>query len=218
VSGGQRRRARLAAARLYLCTPDRPDLAAFLDAVLGAGVDVVQLRDKVAPSAVLRVAAEAVRSAADRHGALAIVNDDPDLAVASGADGVHVGQDDVPPAAARAVVGPDRLVGLSTHSIAEVDAAAAATGDDRPDYLGVGPVNPTPTKVGRPGIGLDPVRHASVAAGMPFFVTGGMAPDTARPVVDAGAHGLVVVRAITDAPTPAAGAAVVAALRRLLDG
>jgi thiamine-phosphate pyrophosphorylase len=207
---GAARRARLAASRLYLCTPSRPDLPAFLDAVLGAGVDVVQLRDKAAGRDALRRAAEVVRAAAARHGALVVVNDDPALAVEVGADGVHVGQDDASPAEARAVVGPDRLVGLSTHSTAEVDAALA----EPLDYLGVGPVHATPTKHGRSGIGLAPVRHAAAVCDRPFFVTGGMAPDTAAPVLAAGAHGLVVVRALTEAADPAA---VTRALRQLLD-
>ena len=212
---GPGRRARLRDAVVYLCVDrraDAGDLPAFLDAVLGAGVDVVQLRDKTATPDELRVAAEAFRSAAARHQALFILNDDPHLAVEAGADGVHVGQDDMHPDAARAVVGADRIVGWSTHAVAEVDAAVA-TGCD---YFAVGPVHATPTKQGRPAIGLGPIRHAAAVAGdRPWFVTGAMGVDTATAVLAAGARRIVVVRALTQAQDPAAAtAALVALLRR----
>lgn len=208
------RRERLRQARLYLCA-DRHggvdgDLAAFLDAVLGAGVDVVQLRDKSATPDEAAAAAELFRGAAHRHGALFIVNDDPELAVAADADGVHVGQDDLPVAEARAAVGADRIVGHSTHSIEEIDGALPQDSD----YLGVGPVHPTPTKEGRPGIGLAPVRHAAATSDRPFFVTGGMDERTAPEALAAGAHGIVVVRALTQATDPASAAARLARLLR----
>lgn len=206
---GAWRRARLAAARLYLCTPLRADLGAFLDAVLAAGVDVVQLRDKEAAPDALLGAAIAMRTVAERHRALFIVNDDPFLAVEAGADGVHVGQDDPSPAAARHVVGPARLVGRSTHSIPEIDRALR----EPCDYFAVGPVVPTPTKEGREGIGWGPVEHAAVvSSGRPWFVTGGMAPAT---LPEATAHGVrraVVVRALTESDDPAAIAARMAGL------
>lgn len=211
---GTWRRRRLADAVLYLCVDRRAeDLPAFLDAVLQAGVDIVQLRDKAASPDEIRRAAPVFRAAAERHGALFVLNDDPDLAVAVDADGVHVGQEDADPATARAVVGPDRLVGWSTHSVEEIDAALQTDCD----YFGVGPVEPTPTKQGRPGIGLDPLRHAAAVAGdRPWFVTGGMAPDTAPAVLATGARRLVVVRALTQAKDPAAvTAALVALLRRV---
>lgn len=210
---GAWRRRRLADAVLYLCVDRRADgdLAAFLDAALGGGVDVVQLRDKTASDDDIRAAAPAFRAAADRHGALFVLNDDPVLAAEVDADGVHVGQDDPAPAAARAVVGADRLVGWSTHSTSEVDAAVAADCD----YFGLGPVHPTPTKEGRPGIGLEPLRHAAAVAGdRPWFVTGGMALDTAPAVLAAGARRLVVVRALTQADDPGAVAAALAGLLR----
>lgn len=203
VRDGSWRRDRLARARLYLCAPaTRPDwdLLGFLDAVVEAGVDVVQLRDKDAGAATVRRAATAFRAVAEAHDALFVVNDAPDLAVAVDADGVHVGQDDGPVDAARAVVGPDRLVGRSTHSIEQVDAALGTDAD----YLGVGPVHATPTKEGRAPVGLAPVRHAAAVADRPFFVTGGMGPDTVDDVVAAGAHGVVVVRALTAAADPGA--------------
>jgi thiamine-phosphate pyrophosphorylase len=209
------RRERLARSRLYLCTDrraERGDLEPFLDAVLGAGVDIVQLRDKTGGPEELLAAAGVFRAAALRHRALFVVNDDPELAVAVDADGVHVGQDDLSPEAARAIVGRDRLVGRSTHAEAEVDAAL----DEDCDYFAVGPVHATPTKEGRPPIGLGPLRHAAaVAGGRPWFVTGGMAPDTAPAVLATGARRLVVVRALTGAADPAAATR---ALRAVLDG
>ena len=215
---GRWRRARLADARLYLCTDRRAptgDLASFLDAVCRAGADVVQLRDKDADRDELRAAAAAFRGAAVRHDVLFVLNDDPELAAEVDADGVHVGQDDAPPAAARTAVGPERLVGRSTHAEAEVDRALL----EDCDYFAVGPVAATPTKEGRPGIGLGPVRYAALrapqdAGGRPWFVTGGMAAATAGPVLAAGARRLVVVRAITEATDPGAATAAVAAVLR----
>ncbi|HVM19585.1 MAG TPA: thiamine phosphate synthase [Egibacteraceae bacterium] len=205
---------RLADSVLYLCVDrraDRGDLDGFLDAVLGAGVDVVQLRDKDADADQIRTAAPVFRAAADRHGALFILNDDPSLAVEVDADGVHVGQDDMTPEAARAVVGGDRLVGWSTHSVSEVDAAVAADCD----YFATGPVHATPTKQGRPGTGLGPVRHAAaVAAGRPWFVTGAMSGATAPEVLAAGATRIVVVRALTEADDPAGATTALARLLR----
>ena len=210
----EQRRRRLAEARLYLCVDRRGpqgDLAALLDAALAGGVDIVQLRDKGATVAQVREAAPVFRDAAERHGALFVLNDDPHLAVEVDADGVHVGQDDMPPAQARDVVGPHRIVGWSTHAVAEVGAALAQDCD----YFAVGPVHATPTKQGRPPIGLDPIRHAAaVAHDRPWFVTGAMSAATARPVLAAGASRLVVVRAITEAEDPRAAAAEMAALLR----
>lgn len=208
------RRRRLTDVWLYLCTGRRAeqgDLPVFLDTVLEAGVDMVQLRDKDATTDQLRAAAAAFRAATQRHGALFIVNDDPHLAVEVDADGVHVGQEDMAPHDARAVVGADRIVGWSTHSQAQVDAAMRTDCD----YFAIGPVHATPTKQGRPGIGLEPVRHAAAVAGdRPWFVTGAMSPQTAGEVVAAGARRLVVVRALTQAADPAATAATMARLLR----
>lgn len=209
---GAERRARLTVARLYLCVDRRApegDLAVFLDAVLGAGVDLVQLRDKDADPAELRAAAAVFRAAADRHGALFILNDDPELAVAVDADGVHVGQDDADPATARAAVGPDRIIGRSTHSVAEVDRALT----EDCDYFAVGPVTATPTKEGRPGIGPGPLRHAAAVAGeRPWYVTGGMSPQTLPAILETGARRAVVVRALTHAEHPARVAAAMASI------
>ena len=191
----------LAAARLYLCTPDRADLGEFVEAVCRAGVDIVQLREKGLTDRVLLGRAGLAREAAHAAGALFILNDRPDLALACAADGVHVGQDDVPPAVARSILGPDALIGLSTHAPAELGLARR----EPVDYVSVGPVVPTPTKPGRPGTGLDYVRTASTLLGvdgLPFFVTGGASPDSLPELLAAGARRFVVVRALTEAPDP----------------
>jgi len=197
---------RLDAARLYfVCdrTPGGRPLAGVLRAALRGGVDVFQLRDKHATDAELLAGAAQARELCSEAGALFLLNDRPDLAVSAGADGVHVGQDDGPVARARAVVGPDRIVGRSTHEPAQLEAALA----DRPDYVAVGPVHATPTKPGRPATGLDYVRHAAAHAGdLPWFAIGGIDAANAAQVVAAGARRLVVVRAIAEAPDPEAAA------------
>jgi thiamine-phosphate pyrophosphorylase len=192
------RRDRLARARLYLVCDRRPE--AFLRAALGGGVDVVQLRDKEASDEQVLEAARVFRRVADEHGALFVVNDRPDLAVAAAADGVHVGQDDTAVPEARVVVGPDRILGLSTHS---PDQIAAARGVD---YIAVGPVYATPTKPGRPAVGLELIRHAAAHAPDPWFAIGGIDRRTVGAVVAAGARRAVVVRAITEADDPGAAA------------
>jgi thiamine-phosphate pyrophosphorylase len=186
------------AARLYLVCDEQSD--EFLEAALGAGVDMVQLRMKDAPDARIVAVGQRFARAASAHCALFILNDRPDLVEATGADGVHVGQDDVTVADARALVGPDRLVGLSTHSPEQVDGAAGVP----VDYIGVGPVHATPTKPGRPAVGLELVRYAAEHATVPFVAIGGITPANAGAVRDAGAEWIAVVRAITDAPDPAA--------------
>lgn len=203
---GDARRERLSRARLYLVTDARQaqgDLDAFLDLVLTAGVDIVQLREKEAEAGDLLRWSTTFRSAADRHGALFILNDRPDVAAAVGADGVHVGQNDLPPGMARAAVGDDLILGLSTHSAAEYDASPSDA-----DYLCVGPVHATPTKPGRPATGLGIVRHASGrerdgAETRPWFAIGGIDTGTILEVVEAGATRVAVVRAITESPIPA---------------
>jgi thiamine-phosphate pyrophosphorylase len=201
------RRDRLARARLYLVCDRRPE--AFLRAALAGGVDIVQLRDKQAGDDQVLEAAKVFRRVADQHGALFIVNDRPDLAVAAEADGVHVGQDDTPVSEASAMVGPDRIVGLSTHSPDQIAGARGA------DYIAVGPVYATPTKPGRPAVGLELVRHAAVHARDPWFAIGGIDGRTVGAVAAAGASRAVVVRAITEADDPRAAAR---ALREALAG
>lgn len=205
------RRTALQRARLYLCTADRPDLGEFVAAVCEAGVDIVQLRDKELADRALLQRAAVARDAAHAAGALFVLNDRPDLAVACDADGVHVGQDDVPAAVARQIVGPDALVGLSTHAPEELIASAA----EPVDYVSAGPVEATPTKPGRPGTGLDYIRLAAERSPHPFFVTGGVSPATLPGIASAGATRFVVVRALTEAPDPVA---VAKELRRLIDG
>ena len=199
-------RQRLRAARLYLCTDgrrDRGDLAEFMDAALGGGVDIVQLREKGLEAREELALLEVVADAARRHGALWAVNDRADLAAAAGADVLHLGQDDLPVPAARRIVGPGPLVGRSTHDRAQVDAA-----DVEPDvdYFCVGPTWPTPTKPGRPAPGLDLLRHAAAVATRPWFAIGGIDLDRLDEVIAAGARRVVVVRAITGADDPAAPA------------
>jgi thiamine-phosphate pyrophosphorylase len=205
------RRARLAAARLYLCTPIRPDLGDFAEAVLGAGVDVLQLRDKHAEAGPLLEAAAVLRAAADRHGALLAVNDRADVALAAGADVLHLGQDDLPLAWARRVLGEGVLLGRSTHDLDQARRAAAEPWD----YLAVGPVWPTATKPGRPAVGTGLLRAvAGLAPPAPWFAIGGIDEANLAEVTGAGATRVVVVRAITDAADPAAAAR---GLRRRLE-
>jgi thiamine-phosphate pyrophosphorylase len=189
-------RQRLRAARLYLVCDDRPD--EFLRAALRGGVDIVQLRIKQGSDAAILAAARRFAAACGHHGALFILNDRPELVPAAGADGVHVGQGDVPAVQARELVGDDRLVGLSTHTAQQVDAAAGLS----VDYIGVGPVHETPTKPGRAAVGLDLVRHAARSAAVPFFAIGGISTENAGAVHAAGARRIAVVRALTEAAEP----------------
>jgi thiamine-phosphate pyrophosphorylase len=201
---------RMERARLYFvcdCRPggDAPD--DLLEAALRGGADLIQLREKAARSDQELIAlSRPFRAAADRHGALFILNDRPDLVDACRADGVHVGQDDMPIADARRTAGASALVGLSTHSTSEVDGASAAQGDDRPDQISVGPVWETPTKEGRRATGLDLIRHAAEHATLPWFAIGGIDTENVAEVVEAGARRIVVVRAIRDATDPEAAA------------
>jgi thiamine-phosphate pyrophosphorylase len=204
-SQGDARRERLSRARLYLVTDARSardDLKAFLEDVLAAGVDIVQLREKHAEAGDLVRWSSVFRAVADRHDALFVLNDRPDVALAVGADGVHVGQNDLPPSVVRSLVGPDLLIGLSTHAVIEYDDASADA-----DYLCVGPVYATPTKPGRPATGLESVGHAAArerdgSEGRPWFAIGGIDPSTLPDVVTVGARRAVVVRAIAGARDP----------------
>jgi len=199
-------RDRIASRRLYLVAGARgggPGLEAFLDAALRGGVDVVQLRDKTLDDDGLVAAARTFRTAADAHGALFVLNDRPDLVAACAADGVHVGQDDMAPAAARSIVGPDLIVGRSTHA---PEQGAAADADPEVDYLAVGPVHATPTKPGRPAAGLEYVAWAAANVTTPWFAIGGIDAATLPVVVARGATRIVVVRSIGDAADPEAAA------------
>lgn len=206
----------MSAASLYLCTDarrERGDLAEFADAALAGGVDLIQLRDKGSPGEqrfgpleardeleALSVLADAAR----RHDALLAVNDRADIALAAGADVLHLGQDDLPLPVARRIVGDEVLIGRSTHDIEQVRTAIA---DRDVDYFCVGPCWPTPTKPGRPAPGLDLVRAAAAeGTGKPWFAIGGIDEQRLPEVVAAGARRIVVVRAITAADDPEAAA------------
>ncbi|MEU8925218.1 thiamine phosphate synthase [Kitasatospora sp. NPDC048545] len=201
-------RARLADARLYLCTDARReqgDLAEFLDAALAGGVDIVQLRDKGLEAKQELEALEVFADACRRHGKLLAVNDRADVAHAARPDVLHLGQDDLPVPAARAILGEDVLIGRSCHAESEVDAAVVEPGVD---YFCTGPVWPTPTKPGRPAPGLGLVSYAAKRAGdRPWFAIGGIDLGNLDEVLAAGARRIVVVRAITAAADPRAAAA-----------
>jgi len=194
------------ACRLYLCTPDRPDLDDFLRACIRGGVDIVQLRDKQLDARPLLQRAEVALGVCRDLGVPFVLNDRPDLALAIGADGVHVGQDDAPPALARRILGDGAIVGFSTHAPAELDAVLANR--EPVDYVSTGPVAPTPTKPGRAGTGLDYLSHAArtLPPSLPSFVTGGVTPETVGAMLDAGARRFVVVRWLTEAEDPEASA------------
>jgi thiamine-phosphate pyrophosphorylase len=201
---GPLRRERLRTARLYFVCDARPstDLESLLRAALTGGADIVQLREKELGRAEIERAAATFRRIADTFSALFILNDDPELARICDADGVHVGQDDVGAEQARELLGPDAIVGLSTHSEEQIAASA-----ERPvDYISVGPIWETPTKEGRPGVGLDLVSHAAENAPHPFFAIGGIDTANAEEVVRAGAERFCVVRAVRDAADPEAAA------------
>jgi thiamine-phosphate pyrophosphorylase len=194
-------RARLARSRLYLVLEARPhgrDPGPLLDAALRGGVDVVQLREKELDDDELVRAAEPFRAACRRHGALFVLNDRAHLVAACGADGVHVGREDASLEEARGLVGPERLVGLSAETEAELTGGA--------DYFGVGAIFGTPTKPESPPGGLDLVRAARERLRVPWFAIGGIELDNAAAVVAAGAPGVAVVRAIRDAGDPEAAA------------
>jgi thiamine-phosphate pyrophosphorylase len=204
-SAGPLRHERLRTARLYFvceALPRGEDPEPLLRAALAGGVDIVQLRDKELNRDLVERSARTFRRLCDTYSALFIVNDDPYLARACGADGVHVGQDDVPAEEARDVLGPDAIVGLSTHSPEQLAASASAP----VDYVSAGPIWETPTKEGRPGVGLGYVEHAAAHAPHPFFAIGGIDASNAADVVAAGARRLCVVRAIRDAGDPQATA------------
>jgi thiamine-phosphate pyrophosphorylase len=189
--------------RLYLITGVRPDLESFLEAAVRGGVDIVQIREKNLENGPLLEAIRRAREVTARLGVPLVVNDRPDLAHLVEADFVHVGQDDLPVAAARSFgIG----VGQSTHAPAELAATDA-------DYAGVGPVYETPTKAGRPAVGLEYVRHAARHARVPWFAIGGIDETNVAQVVAAGATRIAVVRAIGEAQDPERAAA---ALRRVL--
>jgi thiamine-phosphate pyrophosphorylase len=221
----------LAGRRLYLCTPDRPHLDRFVEGCIMGGVDLVQLREKHLDDLELARRASAVQRVCGALGVPFILNDRPDLAAAWGADGVHVGQDDVSPVEARRQVGDQAIVGLSTHAVSELEAALgvpgggpgggadvvrpASTGEPAPiDYVSAGPVSPTPTKPGRPGTGLGYITQAVTRSPWTVWVTGGADPSTVPAMAAAGARHFVTVRWLTEAEDPLHNARQ---LRRAID-
>jgi thiamine-phosphate pyrophosphorylase len=203
-TAGPLRRERLRTARLYFVCEARPngeDPEALLRAALNGGVDIVELREKELGRRAIEIAGATFRRLCDTYSALFIVNDDPALARSCRADGVHVGQDDTPVSEVREQIGPDMLIGLSTHSREQIGAAAGA------DYISVGPIWETPTKQGRAAVGLELIEYAGREAPLPFYAIGGIDTSNAAEVVEAGAKRLCVVRAIRDADDPAAAAA-----------
>lgn len=211
----QERHQALRQARLYLITQPAPELLGAVKTCLEAGLRLVQYREKsprggdggVTDHQRLRTAT-ALRQLCWDHGALFIVNDRVDLALAVEADGVHLGQGDLPPLAARRLLGPERLIGRSTNCLDHLRQAIA----DGCDYVGVGPVQATPTKPGRPPVGLDYVRQATACSPIPCFAIGGVNPGNAHQAMESGAHGVAMVRALMEAPDPGA------VTRQLLQG
>jgi thiamine-phosphate pyrophosphorylase len=201
------KRERLHRAALYVVTGSRPDLPRFLDSILAAGVDMIQLRDKDTEAGDLLRHAQVFRDAAHRHDALFIVNDRPDVALAAAADGVHLGQNDLPVEFARRILGPDAIIGLSCHSPDQYDRAPMTA-----DYVTAGPLFETPTKPGRRGVGLELVTYAADHVDRPWFAIGGIDAHNVGDVVRAGASRIAVVRAVTEADDPAR------AVERLLEG
>jgi thiamine-phosphate pyrophosphorylase len=200
---GGRRRAWLLRSRLYLVCEARPagrDPQELLRPALHGGVDVVQLREKAGGKAEIVRTGRVFRRLCDAYDSLFIVNDSPELAIACGADGVHLGQDDADPREVRRMIGPDALIGLSTHSRAQIDAAEGV------DYIAVGPVHATPTKPEYRPVGTELVGYAAEHARVPFFAIGGIDPTNADEVAQAGAERIAVVRAVRDAEDPAAAA------------
>jgi thiamine-phosphate pyrophosphorylase len=195
------RRARLDSARLYLvcgAKQDGRELPTLLREAIAGGVDVVQLREKHLPDEELASVAHAARVLCEGLGALLIVNDRPWVAREARAHGIHVGQDDIPAAEVRELVGPEMLIGLSTHSPEQIDAVDAGV----VDYVGVGPIHATPTKPGRPAVGVELVRYAASHAPVPFYAIGGLHAGNLAQTLDAGATRVCVLRAIAHAQDP----------------
>ena len=206
MSLAEQRREKLSRMRLYLITGDQGgevETARIVEAALEGGASVIQLRKKTMAKGEQYSIARALRRLTQLHGALFIVNDHADIAIAADADGVHLGQDDLPPSAVRELPGFDgRLIGRSTHSL---EQAKGAIGEGA-DYLAVGPVYPTPTKAGRPPVGTALVSDVAAIADRPFLAVGGIDDENAPAVVEAGARAIAVVRAVYDAADPAEAA------------
>jgi thiamine-phosphate diphosphorylase len=202
---GGLRRQRLQWARLYFVCDSRPhgqEPELLLNAAMTGGAGLIELRDRENPRNAIERSGQTFRRLANTYGALFIVNDDPHLAHELGADGVHVGQDDMDPVEARRILGPDAIIGLSTHSGEQIEAAMK----EPVDYISVGPIWETPTKEGRPATGLELIGTAAEIARKPWFAIGGIDTDNVSEVVSAGAERVCVVRAVRDAADPRAAA------------
>lgn len=200
---GELRRQRLRWARLYFVCEALPrgrDPEALLNVTMAAGAGMIELRERGQPRSVIERSGRTFRRLANTYSALFIVNDDPHLALELAADGVHLGQDDIDSAAARRIMGPDEIIGLSTHSREQIEAAASQP----VDYISVGPIWETPTKEGRPATGLELIETAAEIAPLPWFAIGGIDPGNVDQVIAAGAERICVVRSIRDAPDPRA--------------
>jgi thiamine-phosphate pyrophosphorylase len=201
AADGLRPSDRIASVRIYLITDAVPlfrPIERFLEEAVAGGVGMVQLREKSLDDTSLLDVARRCASTCRRLGVPFIVNDRPDIALLAHADGVHLGQEDLPVVDVRRIVGSDAIIGLSTHSNAQVDAARSSP----VDYIGVGPVWSTPTKPGRAAAGLELVRYAAAHAAQPFFAIGGIDPSTAADVIDAGAKSVSVLRWIAQSGEP----------------
>jgi thiamine-phosphate pyrophosphorylase len=205
---------RVGAVRIYLITDSTPRLAPledFLERAIAGGVGMVQLREKRLPDADLLDVARRCARACARLRIPFIVNDRVDVCLSAKADGVHLGQSDLPVESARSILGRSGIIGLSTHSREQIDAARRLA----VDYIGVGPIYETPTKPGRPAVGIELIEYAAANAGLPFFAIGGIDPDTVVSVVQAGASGVSVLRSIAQAEDPqGAAAALVQAIEK----
>jgi thiamine-phosphate pyrophosphorylase len=195
---GYARRQQLLRSQTYLVTSPVENLLSVVEAALQGGIDIVQYREKSADDCDRLPLAQKIRDLCYHHQALFIVNDRIDLALAVDADGVHLGQRDLPMPVARDLLGPHRIVGRSTTNPEELARAIA----EGADYIGVGPVHATPTKPGKAAAGYDYVRYAVTQAPMPWFAIGGIDTDNLQAVTDAGATRIAVVRAIMEAPQP----------------
>jgi len=188
-------RERLAEARLYLLCEDIDEQR--LEAALRGGVDMVEILESVGDAQLLETAARLL-PVCRRHGALLMLNNHPELVQVTGADGVHIDRPGIDVTQARELIGPDRLLGVSAHTPAEVDASQALP----IDYFSVGPIHETPTRPGRPAAGHAIVTYASRKTKLPFFAVGGIEPHNTGAVAAAGGSRIAVVRAITEASDP----------------
>lgn len=200
----------LSSRNLYLCVAHREDMATYLPAVLRGGVDIVQLREKDLSDEVRVSTARLMVPICRDFGVPFVMNDSPELALATGADGVHVGQDDVSVTRCRELLGDEAIIGLSTHSREEFDAALI----QQATYFSAGPIVATPTKLGRPGTGVDYAVECQVRSDRPVFVTGGVTDENVASLVRHGLRHFVVVRYLTLAADPERAAR---ALRAALD-